>query len=98
MRINFERTGGFAGMQITKLVDTANLTGDEANQLRLLVDTANFFSLPATINSNTQADRFQYQITVEDNGQKHTVVVSEQAAPGTLKPLLEWLMAAARGK
>lgn len=97
MRMTFERTGGFAGITLTKVFDTADLPENEANQLRQLVDAANFFRLPKTITSNSkQPDRFQYQLKVEDNGKQHTVEVSEQAAPGTLRPLLDWLMTAAR--
>lgn len=97
MRMTFERTGGFAGITMTKVFDTSTLPDGEANQLRQLVDAADFFHLPATITSATPApDRFQYQLTVEENGKQHTVEVSEQAVPGILRPLLEWLMAAAR--
>lgn len=97
MRMTMERTGGFAGISITKEVDTNTLPDNEAKQLRQLVDAADFFRLPKTIKSNSpQPDRFQYQLTVEDNGKQHTVEVSEQAVPGTLRPLIEWLMAAAR--
>ncbi|MBD1898297.1 protealysin inhibitor emfourin [Coleofasciculus sp. FACHB-129] len=97
MRISFERTGGFAGMRLTKVFDITTLPANEANQLRLLIDAADFFDLPAAIASNTpQPDRFQYKLTVEENTQQHTVLVSESAVPGNLRPLLEWLMAAAR--
>lgn len=97
MRISFERTGGFAGISRTTTVDTATLPPEEANQLRQLVEAADFFHLPATITPPTpQPDRFQYQLTVEENGQQHTVRVSEQAAPDALRRLLEWLMDAGR--
>ena len=99
MRMTFERTGGFAGITMTKVFDTAELPENEANQLRQLVNAADFFRLPKTITSNSpQPDRFQYQLKVEDNGKQHTVEVSEQAVPGTLRPLLDWLMAGARRK
>jgi hypothetical protein len=97
MRMTIERTGGFAGISMTKIVDTTTLPDNEANQLRQLVDAADFFRLPKTITSKSpQPDRFQYQLTLEDKGKQHTVEVGEQAVPGTLRPLLEWLMAAAR--
>lgn len=97
MRMTIERSGGFAGITMTKVFDTATLPETEAKQLRQLVDAADFFRLPKTITSNSpQPDRFQYQLTGEDNGKQHTVDVSEQAVPGTLRPLLEWLMTAAR--
>lgn len=97
MRITIERTGGFAGITTTKVVDTTTLPANEANQLSQLVEAADFFRLPANITSNSsQPDRFQYQITVEDHGKQRTVNVSEQAIPGTLRPLIEWIMAAGR--
>jgi hypothetical protein len=99
MRMTFERTGGFAGITMTKVFDTADLPENEANQLCQLIDAADFFRLPKTIASTSkQPDRFQYQLKVEDNGKQHTVEVSEQAVPGTLRPLLDWLMAGARRK
>lgn len=92
MRISFERTGGFAGISKTKTVDTASLEANEANQLPQLLEVANFFNLPANITASpTQPDRFQFRLTVEDEGKKHTVTVSEAALPGTLRPLIEWL-------
>jgi hypothetical protein len=97
MRMTIERTGGFAGMRLTKVIDASNLPTEEKNQLRRLVDAADFLRLPATLISKTpQPDRFQYRLTLEDDAQQHTVVVSEQAVPGTLRPLIEWLMQMAR--
>jgi hypothetical protein len=92
MRISFERTGGFAGISKKITVDTANLPSKEAKELPRLVEVADLFSLPEQITSpNPQSDRFQYKLTVEDNGKQHTVIVSEAALPGTLRPLIEWL-------
>lgn len=92
MRITFERTGGFAGMRLTKVFDTATLTTEEANRLRQLLDAADFLNLtPNITSSNSQPDRFQYKLTLEDDDRQHTVIIGEQAAPANLKPLLEWL-------
>lgn len=93
MRIVFERTGGFAGIKMTKEIDTASLPVEEINQLRQLIDAADFFHLPTTLTSKSpQPDRFRYRITIQDSDQEHTVVMSEQALAGTLKPLIDWLM------
>jgi hypothetical protein len=96
MRISFERTGGFAGISKKTTVDTATLPPSEAQELPRLVEAADLFKLPERITSpNPQSDRFQYRLTVEDNGRQHTVTVSEAALPGTLRPLIEWLNNAA---
>ncbi|NJM71385.1 MAG: hypothetical protein HC862_14800 [Scytonema sp. RU_4_4] len=92
MRISFERTGGFAGISRKKTIDTANIAANEADQLPQLVEAADFFNLPEKITaSTTQPDRFQYKLTVENEGREHTVTISEAAIPGTLRPLIEWL-------
>ena len=92
MRVSFERTGGFAGISKKTTVDTDTLPPNEAATLPQLVEVADLFRLPELITSpNQESDRFQYKLTVEDNGKQHTVTVSEAALPGTLRPLIEWL-------
>jgi hypothetical protein len=92
MRVLFERSGGFAGTSKKTTVDTDTLPPHEAATLPRLVEVADLFRLPELITSpNPQSDRFQYKLTVEDNGKQHTVTVSEAALPGTLRPLIEWL-------
>jgi hypothetical protein len=96
MHISFERSGGFTGIPITVTVDSSTLSPNEAAQLHQLVDMANFFQLPETIPAPDQPDRFQYSITVEEGDRRHIVTVGEAAVPNTLRPLLNWLMEAAR--
>ena len=97
MQIHFERSGGFAGMLVTTFVDTESLSPEEAQELRGLVDNAVFFDLPAVISPESQgADRFQYKLSVESEGLKHTVETGEAAAPETLMPLIQKLTAIAR--
>ncbi len=97
MVIEFERTGGFAGMRIATRVDTTALPDDEAASLDSLVKDAGFFDLPARIASPAPgADRFQYALTVEAKGRRHTVQVGEAALPDALRPLVDKLTALAR--
>lgn len=92
MRISFERRGGFAGISKKKSVDTATLSAKEVQELSRLVEVADLFKLPEEIvSSNSQGDRFQYRVTIEDNDQQHTVTVSETALPENLRLLIEWL-------
>jgi hypothetical protein len=93
MRIIVERTGGFTGIPLTKTVDSATLSQQEAASLHQMMAVASFFELPATITSTPQPDRFQYRITVEQESKQHSVTVGEAAVPANLKPLLGWLMA-----
>ena len=97
MQINFERTGGFSGMRMTVNIDTESLSSKEACELHELVNSSNYFELPAVIASSTfGADRFCYRITVEDQGRKHTVQMTDEAIPDELQQLFSKLMFIAR--
>jgi hypothetical protein len=97
LRMSIERSGGFAGITMRTAVDEKDLTPDEAKELHQLVEEADFFNLPGKIVSRSpQPDRFQYELSLEENGRQHTVTVSEEAMPEKLKPLVKWLMEKAR--
>ena len=97
MRIQFERTGGFMGLSLGTTVDTESLPVDDAQVLHDAVQSSDFFHLPATVvGTASGADRFHYQLTVEDEAQRHTVEMGESAVPETLEPLIKKLMTIAR--
>ena len=97
MRISFERSGGFAGITMKTAVDEKDLTPDEAQKLRQLVEETDFFNSPGKITSRSpQPDRFQYELKLEEKGRQNTVTVSEEVLPEKLKPLIQWLMEKAR--
>jgi emfourin len=97
MQIEFERSGGVAGIRLATTVDTDRLPASDAARVRQLLDDAGFFSLPAHLAATTPgADRFQYHITVRTAERSHTVDIAEGAAPPALRPLLDWLVGAAR--
>ncbi|MGJ0486416.1 MAG: protealysin inhibitor emfourin [Methylomicrobium sp.] len=91
MHVTLQRTGGFAGIPVTQSIDAASLSAAETNHLEQMIESAHFFELPALIPSKPQPDRFEYQITVERNGKKHSVTVAEHALPAELKPLVDWM-------
>ena len=97
MRIEFERTGWFAGIRFAAAIDTETLPPDDARALQDLVAEADFFRLPARLVSPAPgADRFQYRITVESGGQRRTLEAGEAALPETLRSLVERLTQIAR--
>jgi hypothetical protein len=97
MRIYYEQSGGFAGIDISTVVNTDSLPADEVNKIQDLVTKANFFSLDS-VSSQPEigADYFHYRITVEmednKNGQKktHTLEIYDPV-PAQLKPLIKYL-------
>ncbi len=97
MRIHFVRTGGFAGMRLASTIDSDALPEEENQTLRSELDNANFFELPAQLTGDSGgADRFQYEITVEEGGKKHTITAGENALPGPVQPLVKHLERLAR--
>jgi hypothetical protein len=97
MRIDFERTGGFANVRLAASIDTATLPPDQAATLHRLIDEAHFFDLPAKFPSPPNvADQFNYRVTIEDAGKKHTVEVSETSTSPVLQALLQQLTLLAR--
>jgi hypothetical protein len=87
MQIHIERSGGVFGGLMSKTVDTATLPSAEAEQIQSMVEDAKFFQLPRAIGSAGQPDRFQYEITVTEQGRKHTITAGESAVPESLKSL-----------
>ncbi len=98
MQITVDRSGGFTGLPLTITVDTADLSPDQAAQLRGLVEAVDFFHLPATTSEPPQPDRFDYEITVQEGDRTHTLTVGEAAIPEPLRPLLTWIMATRRSE
>ncbi len=80
-------------MRFTATVNTEALAQEEAQKLHEMVNEAGFFDLPEKFPPPERgADYFQYRLTVEHEGRKHTVEVNEQAVPAKLRPLLDSLM------
>ena len=92
MRIEFTRTGGFAGMRLVTSVDTEQLPAEQASTLDKLVGDAGFFELPENLAPATPApDRFEYHLTVDSVQKTHSIDVNEAGAPDSLRPLLNYL-------
>ena len=96
MKINFERSGGFAGLKLAFSLDSDSLPADDAAALKKLVEDTDFFNLPEPEAGRGHPDGFQYAITVEQDGQQRTLRVSENMLPEKLRPLVNDLSIRAR--
>lgn len=93
MLIHLERSGGFAGIRTEVTLDTESLPAEEAKKLLELLESADFFKMPAKFAPPKRgADYFQYSLTAKIEGKEHTVELSEPSVPENLKPLLRSLM------
>lgn len=97
MKIHFERTGGFAGMRLSTTVDSEELPKPDAEKLEDAVRNTAFFDLPDHLQQGGPgADRFNYHITVEQEGRSHSVIAPESALDDTLRELVQFLERLAR--
>jgi emfourin len=97
LQIEFERSGGFAGVALRKSVDAGDLPPAEAEELRTLVERA----LPGLAESSPgpgpgKPDRFQYDLTVTIDDRVYRVTLGEAELPDDAKPLVDKLLVLAR--
>jgi hypothetical protein len=98
IRIELERSGGFAGVSLHASVDTSTLPPDEAREIARLVDQVDFADLARRRPRPARgADRFQYDLTVQQGAARHQLSLPESAVPAELKPLLDRLIVRAKG-
>jgi hypothetical protein len=96
MKLEFARSGGFAGMHLSLVLDTDDLPAGEAAHLARLLETARS-ALTDTARSHPAPDRFQYDLTIESGQSRiesHTLC--EPDVPESVRPLIEQLTAMAR--
>ena len=97
MQVQIERSGGFAGVRISRAIRSEELAPEEERELRQLVEAAGFFELPEVIRSSTaKPDDFEYRVSVELDNRSHSIQVDDSAVPARLRPLLNLLITAGR--
>lgn len=95
-RIKFERSGGFAGMTISRDLKMADLPEEQVETLMELLDDLDFEELPEQMLTEAMPDQFTYKVTVETPQGEHTVVTGDASAPEKLQELLHLLDRLAR--
>jgi Emfourin len=92
MRVEIERSGGFANIRRTFTADAAALDSQRASELAQLVDAADLGTFPENPTPRpSKPDRFSYRITVAHEGSERSVMVSEDAASAALLRLVDWV-------
>lgn len=98
MRVSCKKTGGIAGLKVSAEVDSEQLSAEQAQKMKDLVEQANLFDQPSKPGGKSMPDQFQYEITVEDQGKSHSFVTNDAAASDELLELADWLIAASKRK
>lgn len=90
-KIEFERSGGFAGVTLVGVLHLDQLPEEEAQHLRCLVQDAHIFQLQSPPRSPDQADVFQYTLNVHTENDLKTLKFDESNIPAEAKPLIHFL-------
>ena len=96
MKIRLTRTGGVAGMRLSAQLSTEAMAPEEANHLRRLISDGDLFRWPERLKSSRpQPDRFQFCLVLEEGARSKRLLMDESAVPPEVRPLLDYLLAAA---
>lgn len=90
MKILFRQTGGFAGLVKSLRLDFDELSADDRDLVRSLLDASHFFEIPEPA-ARALPDEEQYSITVDEQERSRTIVVNKSAAPEDLRSLIRYL-------
>lgn len=88
VRVEFERSGGVAGVVLRAAVDTEELPVEEAEALMALLGGS---GLPRLARGVRAADQFQYRLEVVRGGRRSRYAFAESQVTPELRPLLERL-------
>ena len=92
VRVEVVRSGGFAGLTRAAALDTAELDGGRAEQLRQLVDESGIESLASAPPGSGATDRFQYDVTVTRGNERTSIVLHESGMPDAARRLVRWVL------
>ena len=89
--VSFERSGGVIGNELRFDINLNTIPDDEAIQIMRLIDKSDFFNIPENLAGSTSPDEFQYEVTVDNGGDVHTVRTTDTTMPEDLRPLVREL-------
>lgn len=95
LRIDFQRTGGFAGLSIGTSVDVSQLPPEEARKLQQLVESLERSGADDSPPPG-KPDRFQYELTVTRGKQSRRYRLAEQELSPDARELVKRLVDRAR--
>ena len=92
MRISVERSGGFAGIPLTKEVDERDLPPSLISMAKKIILGKNQFSLPMKSSPRGAADHYIYKISIEDGGNQTIINCDQYNIKNDLKVLVNHIL------
>jgi hypothetical protein len=94
LRVDFARSGGFAGLTLETSVDAAELAPEERAEAERLVSAVEAANVPER--TRPGVDRFQYDLTITRGSESKHLSVGESDLTPELKALSDWLLERAK--
>jgi hypothetical protein len=92
MRINYERSGGFANIQLSCHLNTESMPQDQAEELLKLVESSRVFDIQQNdvtpVEGGGPPDVFSYRLSLLEGDRQKTLSFNDVTAPASLRPLL----------
>jgi len=101
MLIDFECSGGYAGLQLAYHADTDELPEKVRDELLSLVKDSGVFDMKPDRLSRQQAaypDAMNYRLSLSEGGREISLLLDDAAVPESLRPLLSRLQDLAQGE
>jgi hypothetical protein len=96
IQIEFRRSGGLAGISLTATTTADQLSDEQAAQLRDLLAAPAPRQPPGDAPGQGGADRFQYQLDLDDGQRHRSFAWDESQVPEPIRPVLRALTRLAR--
>lgn len=95
IRVYFKQSGGIAGWVSEYFADESTLPPADTQQLRQLMENADYFSLPKEVgNGDPVADGYRYTVFLAVGRRNHTVYTYDGSGPPdslAMQELIDWL-------
>ena len=89
LRIDFKRSGGVAGVNLTTCVEVDDLPEDEGQTVRGMVEQLDLEQMSRRSDQGSGApDRFVYELRIEQGERTVDVCLGESELPEDLRPLV----------
>ncbi|MGI8707808.1 MAG: protealysin inhibitor emfourin [Actinomycetota bacterium] len=98
LKIDFKRSGGVTGMQLTTCVDVDDLPEDEGQTVRDMVEQLDLEQMSRQPSGAGAPDRFVYELRIEQGERTVDVCLGEAELPEDLRPLVRDLEKRAKSR
>ena len=92
MRIDYERSGGFANIQLRCHVNTESMPQDQVEELLEIVESSKVFEIQQSevtpVAGGGPPDVFSYRLSLSEGDRQKTLSFNDVTAPTSLRPLL----------